>query len=120
MNTRGYMTDVAGHELTLLMQDTRAAIRGLDRQRESVLQAIEAAGIENTHAADASDETNMAVASLTERVSRLQKVLDDALRELDAMQAAQSAPASEELIAWPLWASAPARQQELACTSEDV
>jgi hypothetical protein len=120
MHTRGYMIDIAGHELKLLIQDTQAAIRGLDRQRESVLQAIEAAEIETMRAAEATDETHSAVVGLVEGVSRLQKVLDDALREVDAMQAVQPAPESEDLIAWPLWAKAPAQRRALACSDEKV
>jgi chromosome segregation ATPase len=120
MDTHSYMADIAGHELELLIHDTRTAIQSLDRQRESALQALEAARAETTHAAGTSDDTHMAVDSLVERLSQLQKVLDNALREVEAIQAVQSAPASEEAIAWPLWAQVPARRQELACTDMDA
>jgi hypothetical protein len=120
MHTRGYMIDIAGHELKLLIQETQAAIRGLDRQRQSALQAIEAARFETTQATNAAKETDVAVAGLVEGVARLQKVLDDALREMDAMQAVQPAPESGELVAWPLWAKAPAEREALAYSDERV
>jgi chromosome segregation ATPase len=120
MNTHSYMADIAGHELELLIHDTRTAIQSLNRQRESTLQAIEAAQAENMHAAGTSDEPNLAVDSLAERLSDLQTVLDEALREVETIQAVQSAPASEEYIAWPLWAHLPARRQELAHTHSEV
>jgi chromosome segregation ATPase len=121
MKTRSYMADIAGHELKLLIHDTRTAIQSLDRQRDSALQAVEAAQAENGHVAEASDEENLAVDSLIERLSQLQAVLDNALREMDAIQqAAQPVPASEEYIAWPLWAKRPARQRELVRTNSDA
>jgi hypothetical protein len=38
-----HLTDVARHELEMLLQDAKVAVNGLERQRKSARQAVEAA-----------------------------------------------------------------------------
>ncbi len=100
MNT--HLTAIAQHELEMLLQDARAAVSGLDRQRKSARQAVEAAQGAQGCSFDFSDEEQMRLIRLLDAAYRLNDVLDATLGEIEQMEGSLSAPEAGRLIAWPL------------------
>ncbi len=97
-----HLTDIARHELEMLLQDAREAVNGLERQRKSARQAVEAAQGMQGCRFDFSDEEQMRLMRLLDYVSHLEDVLDEALGEIEHMEGGLSSPETGQLIAWPL------------------
>ncbi len=100
MNAR--LTDIARRELEMLLQDAKEAVSGLDRQRKSARQALEAAQGTQGRQFDFSNEEQMRLIRLLDYVCRLDDVLDETLGELEQMEGSLSSPEERQLIAWPL------------------
>ncbi len=97
-----HLTDIARHELEMLLQDAKEAVNGLDRQRKSAKQAVEAAQGTPGCRFDFSNEEHLRLIRLLDYVCRLEDVLDDTLGEIEQMEGSLSAPEAGRLIAWPL------------------
>ncbi len=97
-----HLTDIARHELEMLLQDAKEAVNGLNRQRKSAKQAVEAAqGLQGCRF-DFSDEEQLRLIRLLDTVCRLEDVLDETLDEIEQMEGSLSSPEASQLIAWPL------------------
>ncbi len=99
---RTHSTDIARHELEMLLKDAREAVNGLERQRKSARQAVEAAqGMQGCHF-DFTNEEHMRSIRLLNYVCRLEDVLDEMLDELEHMEGGLSSTEAGQLVAWPL------------------
>ncbi len=107
MDTRRCLTDVARCELEMLIQDTKAAIDGLNRQRESVLQAIETAQAAKGCPSDPPQEADLLIMELLGHVHHLGHMLDKTMREIERMEVSQPSPGNQQLIPWPIWFNSP-------------
>jgi hypothetical protein len=107
MDTRRCLTHVARCELEMLIRDTRAAIDGLDRQRESVLQAVETAQAAKGCPSDLPEEADLLIVELLGRVHHLGQMLDKAMHEIERMEMSQPSPGNQQLIPWPIWFNSP-------------
>jgi hypothetical protein len=97
-----HLTEIARHELEMLLQDAKEAVNGLDRQRKSARQAVEAAqGLQGCRF-DFSNEEQLRPIRLLDTVCRLEDVLDETLGEIEQMEGSLSSPEAGQLIAWPL------------------
>ncbi len=97
-----HSTDIARHELEMLLKDAREAVNGLERQRKSARQAVETAqGMQGCHF-DFSNEEQMRLIRLLNYVCRLEDVLDEALEEIEHMEGDLSSPEAGQLITWTL------------------
>jgi hypothetical protein len=97
-----HLTDIARHELEMLLQDAKEAVNGLERQRKSARQAVEAAQGMQGCRFDFSNEEQMRLIRLLDCVCRLEDVLDETLDEIEHMEGSLSSPEAGQLIAWPL------------------
>ena len=97
-----HSTDIARHELEMLLQDAKVAVGGLERQRKSARQAVEAAQGAQGCRLDFSDEEQMRLMRLLDTVCRLEDVLDETLGEIEQMEGSLSSPEARQLIVWPL------------------
>ncbi len=97
-----HSTDIARHELEMLLQDAREAVNGLERQRKSARQAVEAAQGMQGCRFDFSNEEHMRLIRLLGYVCHLEDVLDEALDEIEHIEGGLSSPEAGQLIAWPL------------------
>ncbi len=97
-----HSTDIARHELEMLLQDAREAVSGLERQRKSARQAVEAAQGMQGCRFDFTSEEQMRLVRLLNYVCRLEDVLDETLDEIEHMEGGLSSPEAGQLIAWPL------------------
>ena len=93
---------VAQHELSALVQDTKKAIIDLEHQRQSVLQAIEAAQNADGHNGHSTGETQMLLMELVNRLLRLNAALDQVVREAEQIKQDQLSPSSQRLIPWAI------------------
>jgi hypothetical protein len=107
MDTRRCLTDVARCELEMLIRDTKAAIDGLDRQRESALQAIETAQAAKGCPSDLPEEADLLIMEMLGHVRHLGHMLDKTMREIERMELSQPSPGNQQLIPWPLWFNSP-------------
>src|SRR5512136_814609 len=97
-----HLTDVARHELEMLLQDAKEAVNGLERQRKSAKQAVEAAQDMQRCRFDFSNEEQMRLIRLFDTVCHLEGVLDKTLDEIEHIKGGLSSPEAGQLIAWPL------------------
>jgi hypothetical protein len=97
-----HLTDVARHELEMLLQDAKVAVNGLERQRKSARQAVEAAQGMQGCRFDFSNEEQMRLIRLLDYVCHMEDVLDETLDEIEHMEGGLSSPETGQLIAWPL------------------
>ncbi len=97
-----HSTDIARHELEMLLQDAKEAVNGLDRQRKSAKQAVEAAQGMQGCRFDFSNEEHMRLIRLLDYVCRLEDVLDDTLGEIEQIEGSLASPGAGQLITWPL------------------
>jgi hypothetical protein len=97
-----HLTDIARHELEMLLQDAKEAVNGLERQRKSARQAVEAAQGMQGCRFDFSNEEQMRLIRLLDTVCRLEDVLDETLDEIEHMEGSLSSPEAGQLIAWSL------------------
>ncbi len=97
-----YSTDIARHELEMLLKDAREAVNGLERQRKSARQAVEAAQDMQGGRFDLSNEEQVRLIRLLDYVCHLEDVLDETLGEIEHIEGGLSVPEAGQLIAWPL------------------
>jgi hypothetical protein len=97
-----HSTAIARHELEMLLQDAKEAVNGLDRQRKSARQAVEAAQGMPGCRFDFSNEEHMRLIRLLDTVCRLEDVLDETLGEIEQMEGSLSLSEEGQLITWPL------------------
>jgi hypothetical protein len=83
---QGAIVSVAQHEFNALVQDTKSAIDGLQRQRDSVVQAIEAAQQPNERPGPVLDEKVAQVMRLVDHLHRLNVVLDQVMCEVEEIE----------------------------------
>lgn len=83
MHTHYYLASIAELELDALVRDTERAIKGLQCQRESVMQAIEAVQQARQNPGEVSDEMLGLVTGLVDRLGRLDAVLDQVMYEIE-------------------------------------
>jgi hypothetical protein len=102
MNMRGCLADVARGELKALMQDAKAAIHGLERQRGSVFQALEAAQMSDESLSECPDETDLRIMGLLDSVHRLDGVSNEVMREIEQIEVTQFSPETSRPIPWPI------------------
>jgi hypothetical protein len=97
-----HLTDIARHELEMLLRDAKEAVNGLERQRKSAKQAAEAAQDMHRCRFDFSDEEQMRLARLLDTVCHLENVLDKTLDEIEHIEGGLSSPEAGQLIVWSL------------------
>ncbi len=97
-----HSTDIARHELEMLLKDAREAVNGLERQRKSARQSVEAAQGMQGCRFDFTNEEHMRSIRLLNYVCRLEDVLDEMLDEIEHMEGGLASPEADQLIAWPL------------------
>ncbi len=97
-----HLTDIARHELEMLLQDAKEAVNGLNRQRKSAKQAVEAAQGMQGRRFDFSNEEQLRLIRLLDYVCRLEDVLDETLGEIEQIEGSLCLPKASRLIAWPL------------------
>ena len=84
------LASVAQLEFDALVQDAHRVIEGLDRQRQSATQAIEATQRASEQAGPQSLETAMVELELVEKLHRLEAALDHVKNEIEAITASPS------------------------------
>ncbi len=99
---RRSLASVAQHELNALVQDAKKAITDLEHQRQSVLQAIEAAQNVDGHNGHSTGETEMLLMELVDRLMRLNDALDQVVQEAEQIEQDQLLPGSQRLIPWAI------------------
>lgn len=102
MNMGCCLADVARRELRVLTQETKAAIHNLERQRASVIQAIQAAQEANDAPGEGPEGTDLLIMRLADRVHRLEHVLNQVAHEIEQLEANHPALETHLLIAWPV------------------
>jgi ABC-type transporter Mla subunit MlaD len=102
MDMRRCLADVAKYELDTLIQDVKAAINDLERQRESVGQAIEAAQSVDDRLGEGSDETDWFVTELLNTAYSLNDMLDNVMCEVEQIELNQSLPGVAQRVSWPI------------------
>jgi hypothetical protein len=96
------LADVAKYELKVLMRQAKVAIDGLEHQRQSVLQAVEAAQNAGESPGRCPAEMDFRLMELADNVRRLENVLNQAMREIELLEANHSAPQTSLLVLWPI------------------
>lgn len=94
------LASVAELEFNTLVQDTKSAVGGLKRQRESVAQAISAAQQANGRSECLSGETAIQLAHLLDRLNRLEATLDQVICEVEVVETAPIPSYPEVLPTW--------------------
>jgi multidrug resistance efflux pump len=97
-----HLTDIARHELEMLLRDAKEAVNGLERQRKSAKQAVEAAQEMQRCRFDFSNEEQMRLVRLLDTVCHLENVLDKTLDEIEHIEGRLSSPETSQLIVWSL------------------
>jgi hypothetical protein len=97
-----HLTDIARHELEMLLRDVKEAVNGLERQRKSAKQAVEAAQEMQGCRFDFSNEEQMRLVRLLDTVCHLDNVLDKTLDEIEHIEGRLSSPEAGQLIVWSL------------------
>jgi hypothetical protein len=97
-----HLTDIARHELEMLLRDAKEAVNGLERQRKSAKQAVEAAQEMQGCRFDFSNEEQMRLVRLLDTVCHLDNVLDKTLDEIEHIEGRLSSPETSQLIVWSL------------------
>lgn len=103
MDMRRCLAEVARYEFDTLIQDIKAAISGLERQRGSVFQAIEAAKHVDECSSEFIVEMDLFVMGLIDNANHLDSMLKKMVREVEQMEANQFSPGTGQLISWPIW-----------------
>jgi ABC-type transporter Mla subunit MlaD len=102
MDTRRCLESVAQHEFNTLAQDTKRAINGLKRQRQSVVQAIEAARQVDGQAEHAPDDKDALLTSLLEQLYCLSDALDRVVCEVEQIEGTPASSRAQSFIVVPL------------------
>jgi len=102
MHTHSCLASIAELELNTLLQDTRNALDGLQRQRESAVKALEMAQHSKKCPGISSDETDAQVTSLVVRLHHLDTALDLLKREIELIEDTPVLPDTELFIVLPL------------------
>jgi hypothetical protein len=102
MNVGRCLADVAKYELRVLMQETKVAINSLEHQRQSVLQAVEAAQNAGESPGGRPDGMDSRLMELADSVCRLENVLNQAMCEIEQLEANHSTPQTSLLVFWPI------------------
>jgi hypothetical protein len=102
MDRRRCLADVARLELDKLMQDVKAAINDLEHQRESVIQAIEAAQSVNDHLGEYTDDTDWLVIELLNTTYCLNDILDNVMCEVEQIELNRPLPGIAQRVPWPI------------------
>jgi ABC-type transporter Mla subunit MlaD len=97
-----HLTDIARHELEMLLRDAKEAVNGLERQRKSAKQALDAAQDMQRCRFDFSNEEQMRLVRLLDTVCHLENVLDNTLDEIEQIEGGLFSPEAGQLIVWPL------------------
>jgi hypothetical protein len=84
------------------MEDAKSAVDGLKRQRESVVQALEATQQARGKPGQPSDETDAHVTRLLENLHSLTVALDQVMREIEQIESSSVPPEPEPFIVLPL------------------
>lgn len=100
MHTHHCLASIAKYELNALVQDTKNAVDGLQRQRESVAQAIESTQLANERPGQPPDEVLEQAVGLVDSLNRLNAALDQVMGEIKQIE--EFPPTAEPLIALPL------------------
>ena len=102
MHTHSCMAGIAELELNALLQDTRSALEGLQRQRESAVKALEMAQRAKECPGQPSGETDTQVTSLIVRLRHLNTALDLLEREIELLEETPVLPDTQPFIVLPL------------------
>jgi chromosome segregation ATPase len=96
------LADVAKYELKVLMRQAKLAIDGLEHQRQSVLQAVEAAQNAGESLSRRPDEMDSRLMELADSVCHLENVLNQAMREIELLEVNHSSPQTSLLVLWSI------------------
>ena len=109
MHTHHCLASIAKLELKSLVQDTKSAVDGLQRQRESVAQAIERAQLANERPGQPPDEVLEQAVGLVDSLNRLNAALDQVTGEIKQIE--EIPPTAEPLVALPLCVAWPSNEK---------
>jgi hypothetical protein len=107
MHTHHCLASIAELELNALVQDAKIAVGGLQRQRESVAQAIESIQVATKHSGQPPDEVLEQAGRLVEALNCLEAALDQVMLEIKQVE--KTPLAAEPLVALPLCVTLPSR-----------
>ncbi len=96
------LADVARYELKVLMHQAKVAIDSLERQRQSVLQAVEAAQDAGEPSDRLPDEADLRLMELADNVRRLENVLNQAMCEIEQLELDHASLTTGLLVSWPV------------------
>jgi ABC-type transporter Mla subunit MlaD len=102
MDTRRCLESVAQHEFNALAQDTKRAINGLKLQRQSVVQAIEAAQQADEQVERAPDDKDALLTGLLEQLNCLGDALDRVVCEVEQIEETPASSRAQSFIIVPL------------------
>jgi seryl-tRNA synthetase len=108
MHTHHCLASIAKLELKSLVQDTKSAVDGLQRQRESVAQAIERAQLANERPGQPPDEVLEQAVGLVDSLNRLNAALDQVMGEIKQIE--EFPPTAEPPVALPLCVTWPSNE----------
>jgi hypothetical protein len=101
MHSHRCLTSVAQHEFNALVHDATCAVDGLKRQRESVVQALEATQQARGKPSQPPDETDAHVTRLLESLQRLTVALEQVMREIEQIRSVSVPPEPKPFIVLP-------------------
>jgi hypothetical protein len=102
MNVPCCLADVAKYELKVLIHQAKVAVNGLEHQRQSVLQAVVAAQNAGESLSLRPDEMDSRLMELADSVCRLEHVLNQAMHEIERLEANHSSPQTSLLVFWSI------------------
>jgi seryl-tRNA synthetase len=100
MHTHRCLASIAKLELDALVQDTKIAIDGLQRQRESVAQAVESVQTADERSGQTPDEVLEQAERLVHSLNRLDAALNQVMGEIKQIK--KIPPTAEPIVALPL------------------
>jgi len=97
------LAEVARYEFDTLIQEVKSAVEGLERQRTSAIQAIEAAQKADEDPAQPADEVNWLVMTLLDSMDCLNDMLEYVMRGVEQIEENQCLRGNDQPVSWPLW-----------------
>jgi hypothetical protein len=101
MHTHRCLASTAQLEFNALVQDTKSAVDGLKRQRESVLQALETTQQACGKPSQPPDETDVRIVRILESLHRLTVALDQVMHEVERIKSNSILQNAEPFIVLP-------------------
>ena len=112
------LADVAKRELETLAQDAKIAINSLQRQRESVIQIIQAAHNEDDLHSGFQGDTDLLLTELLDSVYRLDDVFGSVMREIQMIELDKFYERAGQPVPWSFHFNSPGELRSLVSKEE--